>query len=63
LAQSNDTLSAKRITEKGAKGDIILGNEYKQKQLSAPPQLLQTADSIINKEPVNTKKKNYRHKK
>jgi hypothetical protein len=56
-AQTNDTLSAKRVTEKGSKGDIILGNEYKQKQLSSAPQLLQSADSVLKKEPASTSKK------
>jgi hypothetical protein len=62
LAQSADTVSAKMIGEKGTKGDIILGNEYKQKQLSANPQVLQTAYSIQKKETaVQSKKKKNRH--
>lgn len=62
-AQSNDTLSAKKLAEKGTKGDIILGNEYKQQQLNVTPQLLKTSDSVITKEPMNTKKKNCRKMK
>jgi hypothetical protein len=63
LAQSDEPLTAKTITEKGTKGDIILGKEYMQKQLSAAPQVLQ-ADSTLKKEAApTTKKKKCRQKK
>jgi len=48
-AQSIDITTAKKLAEKGTKGDIILGKEYRQKQLSAAPQQLQNADLILEK--------------
>jgi len=64
LSQSTDTISAKKAVEKGTKGDIILGKENKQKQLSANPQMLQPQDSIQKKETaVQSKKKKCKNKK
>jgi len=43
-AQVEDTtFTAKQIIEKGTTGDLILGKEYKKRQLNIYPELLQTA--------------------
>lgn len=56
-AQSNDTSSAKILIEKGTKVDIILGKEYRQKQLNASPLILQSSDFLLKKESaINSKK-------
>lgn len=53
LAQSKDSVPAKKIIEQGTKGDIIVGNEKKKAQLNASPQPLK-GDSLY---PVHYKKK------
>jgi hypothetical protein len=64
MAQSNDTIPAKKVTEKGEKGDIILGKEYRKKQLGKTPQSIQSADSALKKETViQSEKKKCRHRK
>lgn len=62
-AQKHDTIPARQVIEKGTKGDSILGNEIKKKQLSAPPQITQLKDSLNKKEAVKPKKKKYWFKK
>lgn len=54
LAQSKDTVPAKKIIEQGTKGDIIVGNENKKAQLNASPQSLHQGDSLY---PGHYKKK------
>lgn len=63
LAQSKDSVPAKKVIEQGTKGDIILGNENKKKQLSASPQLLQQRDSASKAGYTHPKKKKCKNKK
>jgi hypothetical protein len=59
FAQHGDTSNAKKITEQGAKGDLILGREIKKQQLKSAPQMLGKQDSLPTKQPataVNKKK-------
>jgi hypothetical protein len=59
-AQTGDNiLPAKQVIEKAATGDIILGKEYKQKQLYINPALIQSASLNLKKDDgVNSKKEN-----
>ena len=61
MAQSKDTPSAKKVVEKGAKGDMILGNEIKKKQLTASPQGLKQ-QSREKTSYAAAKKKKYKNK-
>jgi hypothetical protein len=61
-AQSIDIATAKKLVEKGAQGDIILGKEYRQKQLSTTPQQLQNADLILEKKLSPIKKEKMKNK-
>ena len=56
-AQSIDTLSAKRVIEKGSKGDIILGEKNKKDQLKDTPVLLHQTDSVYRKDVLRSSKK------
>lgn len=56
-AQSIDTLSAKRVIEKGSKGDIILGEKNKKDQLKDTPVLLYQTDSVYRKDVLRSSKK------
>ena len=56
-AQSSDTLSAKRIVEKGSKGDIILGEKNKKDQLKKTPLSLHQKDSVCGKDVLRPSKK------
>lgn len=56
LAQSKDSVPAKKVIEQGTKGDIIVGKENKKKQLKASPERLQT-DSLRKAAPTHSKKK------
>ncbi|HET9826502.1 MAG TPA: hypothetical protein VFP87_14280 [Chitinophagaceae bacterium] len=62
LAQSKDTVPAKKIIEQGTKGDIIVGNENKKKQLTAAPQVLRQRDSTQKAPSAKSKKKKCRNK-
>lgn len=50
MAQKQDTFPARSLVEKGAQGDLILGNEHKKGQLSTGPQILPARDSSRKKE-------------
>ena len=61
MAQSKDSVPARKVAENGAKGDIILGKQNKKDQLSASPQLLKQKDSLhkqVSTEPKKKKPKN-----
>ena len=62
-AQSGDTLSAKKITEKGSKGDIILGEKNKKDQLNHVPVLPGSKDSLYRKDVIQPTKKIRRKQK
>jgi len=62
-AQSTDTLSAKQIIEKGAKGDIIVGEKNKKDQLTDAPVLLHQNDSVCRKDDRRSSKKLRRKQK
>ena len=57
MAQARDSMPAKKVVEQGAKGDIILGKQNKQNQLTAAPHQLQQKDSLHKEAPVKPKKK------
>jgi len=59
-AQSIDTLSAKRVIEKGSKGDIIIGEKNKKDQLKDTPVLLHQTDSVCRKDVLRSSKKLHR---
>lgn len=62
-AQSIDTLSAKRVIEKGSKGDIIIGEKNKKDQLKDTPVLLHQTDSVCRKDVLRSSKKLRRKQK
>jgi len=53
MAQGKDSMPAKKVAEKGAKGDLILGKQNKKKQLNASPQLLNKKIHSIRKNRLN----------
>ena len=55
-AQSKDTITAQKIIDKGAKGDIILGEKNKKDQLNDTPVLLYSKDSACRKDVRSSKK-------
>jgi len=59
-AQSIDTLSAKRVIEKGTKGDIIIGEKNKKDQLKDTPVLLHQTDSVCRQDVLRPSKKSLR---
>ena len=59
-AQSIDTLSAKRVIEKGSKGDIIIGEKNKKDQIKDTPVLLHQTDSVCRKDVLRSSKKLHR---
>jgi len=61
MAQIKDSPSAKRVVEKGTKGDIILGKDTKKKQLMASPQVLEQ-QSHAKTPYVTPKKKKHKNK-
>jgi hypothetical protein len=56
LAQKQGSVPVKTLTEKGAQGDIILGQESKKKQLTAAPLLLNATDSSQQKKSVQRRR-------
>jgi hypothetical protein len=50
MAQKQDSVPVRSLAEKAAKGDVILGQENKKKQLSATSSMLNAIDSIQSKE-------------
>jgi len=62
IAQKQDSIPGKSLSEKGAQGDILLGKEAKKNQLLDTPQRLQVPDSSQKKD-IHSKKKRPRHKK
>ena len=58
MARGIDTLPAKRLAEKGAQGDIIIGKQNQKDQLRAQPQVLQQKDSVISGQPKKKKSTN-----
>jgi hypothetical protein len=59
MGQKPDSVPVRSLTEKGAKGDIILGQESKRSQLSAQPEMLNPADSSQKKK-IHSKAKKKR---
>jgi len=57
MAQSKDSASAKKVVEKGAKGDIILGKQNKKKQLTAAPTVLKKQHSLHQPNYIPPKKR------
>lgn len=49
MAQKQGSVPARSLTEKGAQGDIVLGQENKKRQLLAKPVMLISADSSQKK--------------
>jgi hypothetical protein len=56
MAQAKDSLPAKKVAEKGAQGDIILGKQNKKNDLKGEPQMLQK-DSVNKPGSIQPKKK------
>ena len=56
-AQSKDTTTAQKITDKGSKGDIILGEQNKKDQIKKSPVLLQPGDSFGRKDIIRSSRK------
>ena len=56
-AQSKGTITARKIIDKGAKGDIILGERNKKDQLNHTPVILHPRDSIGRKDIIRCSKK------
>jgi len=61
MAQSKDSVPARKVVENGTKGDLIVGKENKKSQLNAPTQSLQQKDSL--KPSTQPKKKKIKDKK
>ena len=55
MAQGKDSIPVKKVVEKGANGDVILGKQNQKNQLGVAPQLLEQKDSLHN--PTSTQKK------
>jgi hypothetical protein len=62
MAQAKDSAPAKKVVEKGAQGDIILGRKNKKNQLNASPQQLQQKDSVQREASTQSKKKKSKSK-
>jgi len=62
MAQAKDSIPTKNVIEQGAKGDIILGKQNKQNQLTAAPQQLQQKDSLHKEASTHPKKKKSKNK-
>ena len=62
IAQAKDSVPARKVAEKGAQGDIIIGKQNKKNQLSASPELLQQKDSLHNEASTQPKKKKSKNK-
>jgi len=58
MAQRQDSVPVRSLAEKGSQGDILLGKEAKRDQLSAPPQMLNAADSSQKKDIQSKNKRN-----
>lgn len=56
-AQSKDSITAKKIIDKGSKGDIILGAKNKKDQLKNTPVLIHHSDSICSSDKLRPSKK------
>jgi hypothetical protein len=56
MAQAKDSVPAKKLAEKGAQGDVILGKQNKKSQLNAEPQMLQK-DSVDKPGSTQSKRK------
>ena len=57
MAQNKDSIVSKKIVEKGAKGDIILGKQNKKKQLTAAPTVLKKQHSLHQPNYIPPKKR------
>ena len=57
MAQSKDSVQAKKVAESGATGDIILGKQNKKTQLSVSPQRFTQKDSLHKEASIQSKKK------
>ena len=62
MAQAKDSAPAKKVVEKGAQGDIILGKQNKKDQLNASPQQLQQKDSLHREVSNQSQKKKSKSK-
>jgi len=62
MAQAQGSAPAKRVVEKGAQGDIILGKQNKKNQLNASPQQRQQKDSLHPEVSNPSKKKKSKSK-
>ena len=58
IAQKQDSIPARSLAEKGAQGDIHLGNEIRKDKLLDAPQRLPLADSSPRTDIHSKKKKN-----
>ena len=62
MAQSKDSVPARKAVESGTNGDLIIGNENKKSQLGASPQQLQQKDSVNKEHSTQLKKKKTKNK-
>jgi hypothetical protein len=57
IAQAKDSVPVKKVAEKGAQGDIILGKQDKKTKLNNPPQKLEHQDSLQKEASTQPKRK------
>jgi hypothetical protein len=58
MGQKHDSVPARSLAEKGAQGDVHLGNEIRKDKLLDAPQRLPVADSSPRTDIHSKKKKN-----
>lgn len=62
MAQSKDSVPARKVVENGTTGDLIVGKESRKSQLNASPQLLKKNDSLNKEASTPSKKKKIKPK-
>ena len=62
MAQTKDSVPAKKVVENGTKGDLIIGKENKKSQLMAPPQPLKQKDTLHKQSSTRPQKKKAKNK-
>ena len=60
IAQKQDSIPVRPLVEKGAQGDVLVGNENKKARLSAVPQMLNAIDS--SQKDIHSQKKKSKQK-
>jgi hypothetical protein len=62
MAQSKDSVPARKLVESGTKGDLIIGDEKRKSQLTGSPQFLRQKDSSNKQTSTVPKKKKSKSK-